>query len=62
MWKVYRRGKRLPELSSKLKWKGNAYSLSTYPGEEVLQNIPESEDTHQEETASWTQHALWFRE
>lgn len=43
MWKIYWRRKRclLPNL--KLKWKDSACDLSTHPGEEMLQNIPEYE-------------------
>lgn len=55
-------GKRVEEErgspSSELKWKDDAYSLFTSPGEEGSQNIPEAGDAHQGETASRPQRAF----
>lgn len=59
MWKVYGRGRRRPELNSKLKWQDSTCDLSAYPGagHSGLQGKVTKEDT-----ASWMQLALWFRE
>lgn len=57
MWEVYGRGRRRPELNSKLKWQDSTCDLSAYPGHSGLQGKVTKEDT-----TIWMQHTLWFRE